>query len=190
MDCIEAILGRRSCRSFKNQKVEQEKIITILECGLYAPSPANKQPWEFIVVENPEYNEKLRAAVEQSKEKLAEKSGWAWIPKYKVDFITQAPALIVVVGDPSKNGAEQFLEEPSQGFAHACSAAIQNMLLAAHSMELETLWLSLFEKADARKIFKIDEDKEPIAIICLGYPEYVGQAPPRKSIESKVKFIK
>ncbi|AOT70647.1 nitroreductase family protein [Geosporobacter ferrireducens] len=189
MDCIEAILGRRSCRSFKNQKIEEGKITAILECALYAPSPANKQPWEFIVVENPEYNQKLKDAVERSKEKIAEKSGWSWVPKYNVDFINQAPTLIVVVGDPSKNGAEQFLEEPSQGYEHACSAAIQNMLLAAHSMGLESLWLSLFEKKDVRKIFEIDEDKDPVAIICLGYPEHIGQAPTRKSIESKVRFI-
>ena len=69
-------------------------------------------------------------------------------------------------------------------------AAIQNMLLVAHSMELATLWLSLFEQTDVRKIFEIDEDKDPVAIICLGYPKYIGQAPSRKSIESKVRFIK
>lgn len=59
MDCIDAILGRRSCRSFKNQPVEPDKIQTILRCAIYAPSPANKQPWEFIVVQNPTYNQRL-----------------------------------------------------------------------------------------------------------------------------------
>lgn len=190
MDCIEAILGRRSCRSFKNQKVEEEKINTILNSAIYAPSPANKQPWEFIVVENPEYNKKLQALVEKAKTGAAEKSGWTWLPSYKVDFITEAPVLIVVVGDPTKNGAEQFLEEPSQGFQHACSAAIQNMLISAHTLGLETLWLSLFEKADARELFGIGEDKVPFSIICLGYPEFIPQAPPRKALEAKVRYIK
>lgn len=190
MDCIEAILGRRSCRSFTNQRVEEEKITTILQCGIYAPSPANKQPWEFIVVENPEYNKELAQAAEKLKIKIAEKSGWDWLPKYKVDFINQAQVLIVVVGDPSKNGAEQFIEGASEGYEQACCASVQNMLLAAHSMDLATLWLSMFEKDEVRKIFGIEDNKEPIAIICLGYPEYIGKAPSRKGIEVKARFIK
>jgi len=48
MDCIQAILERRSCRNFLNKKVEEEKITKILECGFYAPSPVNKQPWSLL----------------------------------------------------------------------------------------------------------------------------------------------
>lgn len=189
MDCIEAILTRRSCRKFKNQAVEPEKIKTILECAIYSPSPANKQPWEFIVVTDPEYNICLQEASEEVKKRLADRSGWNWLPDFKLTFITEAPVLIVVVGDPSRNGAEQFLNDPSQGYQHACSAAIQNMLLAAHSQGLATLWLSLFEKSDARRIFNIAEDKDPFAIVCLGYPEVIGVVPLRKGLESKVTYI-
>jgi len=189
MDCIETILTRRSCRKFVSKQVEPEKIKTMLECAILAPSPANKQPWGFIVVSNPAYNRLLKEASEEAKRKLAERSGWKWIPNFKVDFITEAPVLIIVLGDSSRSGAEQFLDEPSSGYQHACSAAIQNMLLAAHSLGLATLWLSLFEKSDVRKIFNISENKDPLAIVCVGYTDYVGVAPHRKNIDTKVTYL-
>lgn len=190
MECLEAILGRRSCRSFKNQPVEKEKINSMLEAAFYAPSPANKQPWEFIVVNNQQYNARLKETSEVTKEKLAARSGWKWIPTFSIDFLLQAPILIVVVGDPTRNGAEQFLDEPSPGYIEACSAAIQNMLLVAHTQGLGTLWFSLYEKNDARKIFDISVDKDPVGIICVGYPERVSStAPFRKGIEDKVRYI-
>lgn len=189
MECLDAILGRRSCRNFKNQPIEKEKINIMLEAAIYAPSPANKQPWDFIVVNNPMYNMQLKETSEKTKEKLATRSGWKWLPTFNIDFLLQAPTLIVVVGDPSRNGAEQFLDTPSPGYLEACSAAIQNMLLAAHAQELGTLWFSLFEKADVRNIFNISEDKDPVGIICVGYPEHMGSAPARKGIGEKVTFI-
>lgn len=189
MDCMEAVLNRRSCRNFKSQPVEKEKINAMLEAAIYAPSPANKQPWEFIVVTNPSYNAQLKETSEATKEKLAVRSGWAWLPSFKINFVAQAPVLIVVVGDSSRNGAEQFLDVPSPGYLEACSAAIQNMLLIAHSHGLATLWFSLYEKADVRKIFHICEDKDPVGIICVGYPEKIGAAPARKGIADKVTFI-
>ena len=189
MDIIEALLNRRSCRKFTGQPVEKEKITKILECANFAPSPANKQPWEFVVAANPKYNLDLKRKVAATKEKVAAKSGWKWLPAYQVDFITEAPVLIVVTGDPERNGAEQFLDEPGKGYEQACCAAIQNILVAAHGLGLATLWLSLFEKRDARAIFKIDEQKDPVAIICLGYPQGVTLAPARKELSSKVIFL-
>lgn len=190
MEVIEALLNRRSCRHFSGQPVEKETIMKLLECANFAPSPANKQPWGFVVTSNPAYNLELKKRVEAVKEKIAAKSGWKWLLSYQVDFIEQAPILIAVTGDPERNGAEQFLDEPSMGYEHACCAAIQNILLAAHSLGLATLWLSLFEKKDARSIFGIDQKQDPVAIICLGYPQGPMMVPPpRKELNTKVKFL-
>ena len=189
MEIVEALLNRRSCRKFTGQPVEREKITKILECANFAPSPANKQPWEFVVTANPKYNLELKNRVEATKEKMAAKSGWKWLPDYQVDFITEAPVLIVVTGDPERNGAEQFLDEPGKGYEQACCAAIQNILVAAHGLGLATLWLSLFEKRDARTVFNIDEKKDPVAIICLGYSQGITTAPARKELSSKVIFL-
>lgn len=189
MDCLEAIVSRRSCRNFKSDPIEKDKIYKLLEAAIHAPSPANKQPWEFIVVTNPEYNKRLKEACDIAKEKLATRSDWKWIPTFNIDFLLQAPTLIVVVGDPSKNGAEQFLDDPSLGYLESCSCAIQNMLLAGHALGLGTLWYSLFEKKDAREIFGISEDKDPLGIVCVGYPERLSTTTARKGIDEKAKFI-
>ncbi|MDR7867055.1 MAG: nitroreductase family protein [Sporomusaceae bacterium] len=189
MECRDAITGRRSCRSFTGRAVEKEKLTAILEAALVAPSPANKQPWEFLVAADPQYNARLKDASEKTKHKLAARSGWKWLPTFNIDFLLQAPVLIVVLGDPSKNGAEQFLDEPSPGYLEACSAAIQNMLLAAHDQGLATLWFSLYEKSDIREIFAIDDDKDPVAVICVGYSERLAAAPARKTLDEKVKFL-
>ena len=112
MDVFEAIKGRRSCLKFIEYPVEREKIIKMLGCAIYAPSPANKQPWEFIVTNNMRYNQMLKKVAESTKEKLAARSGWKWLATFNINFITEAPILIVVVGDPKQHGAEQFLDAP------------------------------------------------------------------------------
>ena len=189
MDCIDAILTRRSCRDFLDRPVEAEKLDRILTCATFAPSPANKQPWEFIVTQNPAYNLKLRESAEAAREYVAERSGWKWIAHYKLDFITQAPVLLVIVGDPAKNGAEQFLNCPTSGYEHACAAAAQNICLAAHSLGLGTLWLSFFEKEAARELFHIAPQKDPFAVICLGYPARESGAPARRGPAEKTTYL-
>jgi len=189
MDCFEALLGRRSCRHYKSDPVEKDKITRMLEAAIYAPSPTNRQPWEFIVVNNPEYNKKVKEIGEITKVKVAERSDWKWMPNFNIDFLLKAPTLIVVVGDPSRNGGEQFLDVPSPGYIAGCSCAVQNMMLAAYDQGLGTLWWSLFEKKDVREIFGISEDRDPIGIICVGYPERLGTAPARKGLNEKVRYI-
>lgn len=189
MDIIEALLTRRSCRQFVDKPVEKEKVEMILQCANFSPSPANKQPWEFIVSTNSNYNQALKSAVEKTKPLIADRSGWKWVQSYSVDFLLQAPVLIVVTGDPERNGAEQFLDEPGKGYEHACCAAIENMLLAAHGLGLAALWFSLFEKRDARQIFGIKEEADPVAIICLGYSDVTSSTPARKPLINKVKYL-
>ena len=190
MSMLDFIRDRRSCRNFLQTEVEEEKLNAVLQAGLYAPSPANKQPWEFIVVTNEEVKKNFKAEVDPTLEKLAQRSDWKWLNSYKVDFLLQAPVLIVVLGDPSKNGAEQFLDEAYDGYLEASSAAVQNMLLAAHIEGLGSLWFSLYEKMSAKTVFNIEEGKEPIAVICLGYPASPSNMPRRKELAEKVRYIK
>ena len=65
-----------------------------------------------------------------------EQSGWAWLGKYKTDFLLQAPVSVAVVGDPKKSGMDMFQKEGAVGYQLACAAAIQNMMLAAHALDL------------------------------------------------------
>lgn len=189
MDCLEAIKTRRSCRNYLEKTVERDKLHRILEAASYAPSPVNKQPWEFVVVINVLCKKQFFAAAEATRLKLAEKSGWKWLSAFNIAFLSEAPVLVAVLGDPAKNGAEQFLDEPGNGYIEACSCAVQNMLLAAHAEGLGSLWYSLFEQKDAREIFGLPADKVAIGVVCLGYAEREASAPRRKSVEEMTRFI-
>lgn len=190
MDILTAIKGRRSCRSYSTEPIDEEILTQILECATWAPSPANNQPWEFIVITNDEVKTRIFEEANHRKQLLFEASGWKWLNKYQVDFLKQVPAIVAVLGDPKKTGADMFLAEGSVGYQHACAAAIQNMMLAAHSFGLGSLWFTLFDKNAVREILGVTEERDPLALICLGKPAGEPLQTPRKSVEKKASFIK
>jgi nitroreductase len=121
---------------------------------------------------------------------LFEASGWKWLNKYQVDFLKKVPAIVAVVGNPKGTGADMFLPDGNVAYQHACAAAIQNMMLAAHSFGLGSLWFTLFDRKAVREILGVSEEKDPLALICLGKPDADPLQVPRKSVEKKVSFMK
>ena len=105
MDFWQVLRERRSSRQFKEAAVEENKLIKVLEAAALAPSPANRQPWEFVVVRNQELKMRIFDASNKAREHLFRVSGWRWLGKYRVDFLNQASVLVAVVGDPEKAGA-------------------------------------------------------------------------------------
>ena len=190
MDIFTAIKERRSCRNFLPDPVSDEAIEKILEAAVWAPSAANNQPWEFIVVMNKDIKKDIFSESEKCRKVLYEKSGWKWVDRYKIGFLEEAPVIIAIVGDPQKTGADMFLEGGGMAYQHGCSAAIQNMLLAAHALELGTLWFTLFEKESIRIILNLDSGKEPLALICLGKPATVSHPPPRTGAKEKTVYLR
>ncbi len=190
MDIFTAIKERRSCRNFLPDPVSNEALEKILEAGTWAPSAANNQPWEFIVVTNGEIKKDIFTESEKCRKILFEKSGWKWVDRYKLGFLNEAPAIIAVIGDPKKTGADMFLEGGGLAYQHGCAAAIQNMLLAAHALGFGTLWFTLFEKEYIRKILKIDQAKEALALICLGRPVAVSSLTPRKGVKEITAYVR
>lgn len=190
MDILTAIRERRSCRSYSPQPIEEETMTKILECATWAPSPANNQPWEFIVITSPEVKGRIFEEANHRKKLLFEQSGWKWLNKYQVDFLKEVPTIVAVLGDPKKTGADMFLAEGGVGYQHACAAAIQNMMLAAHSFGIGSLWFTLFDKTALREILGIGEDRDPLALVCLGKPAAEPIQTPRKSLEIKSCYLK
>jgi len=190
MDLFEAISGRRSCRKFQPDPVSDADIEKILEAGNWAPSPANQQPWEFVVISSPGIKERILAESEVCKKKLFERSGWKWLEKFPIDFVREAPVIIAVVGDPKKSGADMFLDEGTgRGYLEGCSAAVQNMMLAAHALGLGTLWFSLYEAGAVRQILGLDPGKDPVALLCVGKPASAA-ASKRKDFREKTTYLR
>jgi predicted oxidoreductase (fatty acid repression mutant protein) len=79
MDIFAAIKERRSCRNFLPDPIRKETIEKILEAAVWAPSAANNQPWEFIVILNNDIKKEIFSESERCRKGVFEKSGWKWI---------------------------------------------------------------------------------------------------------------
>ena len=155
MDAMEAILTRRSVRSYTDAHVPDDVVKTLLGAAMSAPSAGNQQPWQFICVTNRDI---LNAIT-----RVHPYSG----------MLKQAPLAIVVCGDLNR---ERF-----QGYwVQDCSAATQNLLIAARAQGLGAVWLGVYPLEDRvdglRKLFGLPETIIPLSVVSIGYPS-VAQGP-------------
>lgn len=150
MDTLEAIKTRRSIRKFKPGDVSQEMQRELLEAAMFAPSAGNQQPWQFVVIDD-------RRILEE-------------IPRIcpTASMCRQSPLAILVCGDGS-------LEKYPDFWVQDCSAATENLLLAAHAMDLGAVWAGVYpmkERVEGFKnMFALPEQITPFALVALGYPD-------------------
>jgi nitroreductase len=151
MDLLEAIHTRRSIRKYAAQPVSDELIEQILKAGMMAPSARNEQAWQFVVVRRPETLEALSG--------VSPYSGMA----------RQAQAVIVVCGDRQRETVADL-----DYWALDCSAATQNMLLAAHALGLGSVWVAVYPRqervAALRQVLPLPDTIVPLCLLPLGYP--------------------
>ena len=190
MDILTAIQDRRSCRRFLDEPLSDEHVQTILRAGAWAPSPLNAQPWQFVVVTDKLIREKIVNEVKRCRKWAIETSEWKWLEKYNIDFLETVPVFVIVVGDPKKTGVDMFMEDGYMGYQHACAAAVQNMLLAAHSLDLGSLWFTLFDKVELAKILSVTPGKKPLALVCFGKPDGDPVPAGRKSLDKIVTWMR
>jgi 5,6-dimethylbenzimidazole synthase len=189
MDLFRTLKERKSCRDFLTDSIDIKDIEKILAAASWAPSPLNLQPWQFIVITNREVKGKIFEEAERSRLWALEKSGWKWLDGYRMDFLKSVPVIIAVTGDPKKTGVDMFMEDGHTGYQHACAAAIQNMLLAAHALGISSFWFAFFHKKAVKEILEIEEEKTLIALVCLGRPAAEPASVPRKDVKDKTTFI-
>ncbi len=157
MEAMEAILSRRSIRKYSSQPVSEGVVKSLLEAAMSAPSAGNQQPWHFIVVTD-------RTILNQ-------------IPAFHpyAEMLKEAPVAIAVCGDIE-------LQKYKGYWVQDCSAATENILLAAHSKGLGAVWLGIYPRekriAGIRKLLGIPETVMPLCVIAIGYP--AEEKPPAK----------
>lgn len=144
---IKTILSRRSIRKYTSEHVGEEDIKTLLEAAMAAPSASNRKPWHFVVV------------TERTKlDKLADSHRYG-------KMLYDAPLCVAVCGDPS--ASERF-------WVQDCSAATENLLLAATALGLGAVWLGVHPSrervADVRGILGIPEGVTPLNLVSIGHP--------------------
>lgn len=169
---IDCIMTRTSVRNYSDKEISKETVEAILRAAMAAPSAMNKQPWHFFVIRG----EQLRDTIADSLE-------------YGRQSLRNAVMAIIVAGDKSR-----FFEdaESVDYWVEDCSAAAENLLLAAHAEGLGAVWCGVYpipsRVEQLRKATGISDDFVPMCIIPIGYPE--GKAEPKDKWDpAKVTFL-
>ncbi len=172
MDVLDAIADRRTVRKFLDIPVEEDKLGTILEAGTLAPSPGNLQTWKFIVVRD-----------SGKKEALADAS-------LQQFWMTGAPVFIVICAEIKKMRSYYGKRGVELYAVQECAAAAENMMLAAHALELGSFWVGAFDTGKAKMILNIPDgvDVEPQIILGFGYPDEKPNRPLRLRLENITFF--
>jgi nitroreductase len=148
MDAIQALRERRTVRVYEeNKPISRELIETIIDCGRFASTARNEQPWEFVVVTDAEHRKHIAGITQHGK------------------HIANAPVCIAVLCSDTK----YFIEDGS--------AATQNMLVAAWALGLGACWIAGDKKVyadDLRNFLGAPEGTKLVSLIALGYPAAIS----------------
>ncbi|MCF0191285.1 MAG: nitroreductase family protein [Marinilabiliaceae bacterium] len=153
-EAVQNIMTRTSIRDYTNDSVGDDIVETILRAAMAAPSAGNKRPWAFIVVRNVSLLHSIAAQVRPH------------------EPVGGASVAIVVCADTSD--AKTFEGEGKMFWVQDCSAATQNILLAAHAQRLGAVWCGVYPLEERcnllRDLLDIPQNVVPFSIVAIGYP--------------------
>lgn len=188
---LKLVKTRRSIRGFKTDPISDEDVNKIIEAARWAPSGANSQPWEFIVIKDKSVKDRIVDIVNEQREygRKAELTRDAALqfptvtapvrdPGYK-----NAPVFIILCGDPRTKEAYPLLTTYVRGdshFASGLASAFLYMTLAATTLGLGCQWVSAtgepYVKCMLKDLLGIPEKLEIYDMLVLGYPTYQPKA--------------
>jgi len=150
MELYEGLISRRSERYYTGEKIDEEIITKIIRAGMYAPSARNKRPWHFVIIDDRDVIRKIMEIHPSA------------------TMLSKASHAIAVCGD-------EKLENGPGYYKLDCSAATQNILLAAHSMGLGAVWLGI-EPREARvkavdSLLGLPEHIHTLSVVSIGIPD-------------------
>lgn len=143
---------RRSYRRFRREVVPLEMIADCLLAASFAPSAGDIQPWEFVILSESEVLDGVVRACEAQ------------------DWLHDAPIIVLVLADLQK--ATDFHGDSGRLWARdSCSAAVQNLLLAAHERGLGSCWVSSFDETLLQEVVEFPDRMQPVALVALGFSD-------------------
>ena len=175
MEVIEAIKTRRSIRRYKTTRVNNKTIELILEAARWAPSWSNTQCWKFVVVRD-----------SHIKAKLADTLG----ENPATDAIRSAPVVIVACAELGKAGYKQgeLTTDKGDWYMFDVALAMQNLVLAAHSVGMGTVYVGLFDAKKVAAILGVPQGFCVVSLTPLGYPDEELAPRPRKELSEIVFY--
>lgn len=172
MNFYDLIKNRESIRSYDpNKPVNREILNRILEAGRMAPSAANKQPWQFLLVSSPEMLAKIKKA-------------------YAQPWFQEAPHVLVVMGDRQQAWVRQ--RDDYNSLETDLAIAMDHLILAAEAEGVATCWIANFNPKILSLTLNLKDDEIVFALTPLGFPKpgfTKNQHKQRKPFEQIVKFL-
>jgi len=145
---MDPILSRRSIRRYQNRPVEEPLVEYCLRAAMAAPSAHNQQPWAFVIIDNRQLLDAIPGFHPYSR------------------MLYEAPMAILVCGDNSDLKSPDFWPQD-------CAAAVENILLAACSRGLGSVWMGVYPKEPImqgfRRLLELPDTLVPFALVALGY---------------------
>jgi nitroreductase len=156
-DALTTIMTRASVREYIHKPLESGILEKLLRAGMAAPSASDKRPWAFVVTDDRGQLSRLADVLPHGK------------------MLPNASLAVVVCGIPH----ESMTGVASQYWIQDCSAATQNILLAAHALGLGSVWIGVYPIEErvktVRAVFGIPEDVVPLNVLSIGYPKGPGR---------------
>ena len=166
MEFSELIEKRYSVRAYKPDPVEDEVLNQVLEAARLAPTAANRQPFQLIVIPTAGREAELKRI-------------------YPRDWFVQAPLVICACGIPAKG----WTRRDGKNYTDVDVAiAMDHLILAATSLGLGTCWIAAFDPTAAREVLGLPDGVEPIAFTPLGYPADQLRPKKRKALSELVRY--
>jgi nitroreductase len=166
MEFSELIKKRYSVRAYKPEPVEDDKLQQVLEAARLAPTAANNQPFQLIVVHTAGRKAELKRI-------------------YHREWFLQAPIVIGMCAIPG----QAWMRRDAKSYADVDAAiAMDHLILAATNLGLGTCWIGAFDPKGAREVLHLPDNVEPIAFTPLGYPADQPGTKQRKPLSALVRY--
>lgn len=186
MDILEHLKARRTVRKFKPDSIPQEVLDRMYEAAMWAPSHANIQPWEFVVV-GPETRGKLLAILQKKAAEVLADPNCPPQKRQNMETLRQdfggAPYMVAVISRAPVEDLQK-LENPL-----SVAGAVQNMCLAGWEAGVGAVWLSLGAAPPTRGLLQLKEGESVVALLAMGYPEEAPPAPPREDAAGRMRQV-
>jgi nitroreductase len=181
---LKIIQTRRSVRVYKTGKVSDEQLQLILEAARWAPSGANTQPWELVVTRDRKKMKRIRQIYDNEwrQRKREDPINYKGLKK---DYVGDVSVIVLVCGDPRTKQVYLTTRQPADReklFQASIANAVQQMMLAAASMNLGTVWVSVREEVEPelRELFKVPASLRLLWVVPIGHARSWPPAKPRR----------
>ena len=185
---LQIIRRRRSVRVYKTGKVTDKQLETILQAARWAPSGANTQPWEFVITRDRKKMRRVREiyANEWKDRKREDPLHYKGLKK---DYVGDVSVLVLVCGDARTKEVYLTTRQTADReklFQASVANAVEQMMLAAASMNLGTVWVSVREEVEPelRKLFMVPQALRLLWVVPIGHARSWPKAKPRRPISA------